>query len=148
MLFAYLGYPLTLLALSAVREEPVLRADITPSVTVIIAAYNEEAQIEAKLENTLLMEYPRDRLQIIVVSDGSTDGTNRLVTKYAERGVQLVKTDGRVGKEGAQQRGLSHARGEIIIFTDVATMSDSQCLKNLVRNFADETVGCVTSEDR
>lgn len=148
VLFAYLGYPLTLFALSAVSERSVQRSDITPSVTVIIAAYNEEAQIEAKLENTLLMEYLRDRLQIIVVSDGSTDGTNRLVTKYAERGVELVETGGRAGKEGAQKRGLSHARGEVIVFTDVATMSDSQCLKNMVRNFADETVGCVTSEDR
>lgn len=148
VLFAYLGYPLTLLALSVVRERSVRRSGITPSVTAIIAAYNEEAQIEAKLENTLLMEYPRDRLQIIVVSDGSTDGTNRLVTKYAERGVELVETGGRAGKEEAQKRGLSHARGEIIVFTDVATISDSQCLKNLVRNFTDETVGCVTSEDR
>jgi len=148
ILFAYLGYPLTLLALSTVRERSVRRSDITPAIAVIIAAYNEETKIDAKLENTLLMEYPRDRLQIIVVSDGSTDGTNRLVTKYAERGVQLVETGGRVGKEGAQKRGLSHARGEVIVFTDVATMSDSQCLKNLVRNFADETVGCVTSKDR
>jgi len=148
VLFAYLGYPLTLLALSVVRERSVRRSDITPAIAVIIAAYNEETKIDAKLENTLLMEYPRDRLQIIVVSDGSTDGTNRLVTKYAERGVQLVETGGRVGKEGAQKRGLSHARGEVIVFTDVATMSDSQCLKNLVRNFADETVGCVTSKDR
>jgi len=148
VLFAYLGYPLTLLVLSAVRERSVRRSDITPSVTVIIAAYNEEAQIGPKLENTLLMEYPPDRLQIIVVSDGSTDGTNRIVMDYAARGVQLVETGGRVGKEGAQQRGLSHARGEVIVFTDVATMSDPQCLKHLVRNFADETVGCVTSEDR
>ncbi len=148
ILFAYIGYPLTLLALSAVRERSVRRSDIIPFVTVIIAAYNEETKIDAKLENTLLMEYPRDRLQIIVVSDGSTDGTNHLVTKYAERGVQLVETGGRVGKEGAQQRGLSHALGELIVFTDVATMSDSHCLKNLVRNFADVTVGCVTSEDR
>lgn len=148
VIFAYFGYPLTLLGLSAVRWNPVMRADITPSLTVIIAAHNEEAQIEAKLENTLLMEYPRDRVQIIVVSDGSTDGTNRIVKRYADRGVQLVETDGRVGKEGAQKQALPHARGEIIVFTDVATLSDTHCLKNMVRNFADETVGCVSSEDR
>ncbi len=148
ILFAYLGYPLTLLVLSVVREKSVRRSGITPSVAIIIAAYNEETQIEAKLENTLLMEYPRDRLQIIVVSDGSTDGTNDIVRGYAKRGVELVQTDGRVGKERAQQQGLSHARGEVIVFTDVATMSDPHCLKNIVRSFADETVGCVSSEDR
>jgi cellulose synthase/poly-beta-1,6-N-acetylglucosamine synthase-like glycosyltransferase len=148
ILFAYFGYPLTLLGLAVVRGRTVMRSDITPSVAVIIAAHNEEAKIEAKIENTLLMEYPRDKVQIIVVSDGSTDGTNRIVRRYAERGVQLVETDGRVGKEGAQRRALPHVKGEIVVFTDTATLSDTRCLKNMVRNFADETVGCVSSEDR
>jgi len=148
VLFAYFGYPLTLIGLSGVRKRQVMTADITPSLTVIIAAYNEKATIDAKLENTLLMEYPRDRRQIIVASDGSTDGTNNIVRRYAKRGVELVETDGRVGKEEAQRQALFHARGEIIIFTDVATLSDVHCLKNMVRNFADETVGCVSSEDR
>ncbi len=147
VLFAYFGYPLTLVGLSKVRRRQVMTADITPSLTVIIAAYNEETKIDAKLENTLLMEYPRDMRQIIVVSDGSTDGTNDIVRRYAKRGVELVETDGRVGKEEAQRQALSHARGEIIIFTDVATMTDSHCLEHIVRNFADETVGCVSSED-
>ena len=148
VLFAYVGYPLTLLGLAAVRGRTVVKSDITPFVTVIIAAHNEEAQIDAKLENTLLMEYPRDRVQIIVISDGSTDGTNDIVRGYVKRGVELIETDGRVGKEGAQRQALGHARGEIIVFTDVATLSDVHCLKHMVRNFADETVGCVSSEDR
>ena len=99
VLFAYFGYPLTLVGLSKVRRRQVMTADITPSLTVIIAAYNEETKIDAKLENTLLMEYPRDMRQIIVVSDGSTDGTNDIVRRYAKRGVELVETDGRVGKD-------------------------------------------------
>ncbi len=148
VLFAYFGYPLTLLGLSMFRRRPITVGDITPSVTVIIAAYNEEAQIEAKLENTLLMEYPKDKVQIIVVSDASTDRTNHIVKQYIERGVELVETDRRVGKEGAQRQALRHARGEIIIFTDVATLSDARCLKNIVRNFADKTIGCVSSKDR
>jgi cellulose synthase/poly-beta-1,6-N-acetylglucosamine synthase-like glycosyltransferase len=94
------------------------------------------------------MEYPKGKVQIIVVSDASTDGTNRIVKEYEERGVELVETGGRVGKEGAQKLALSHARGEVVVFTDVATLSDTHCLKNMVRNFADETIGCVSSEDR
>jgi glycosyltransferase involved in cell wall biosynthesis len=148
VLFAYFGYPLTLLGLAAVNSRTVRMSDITPSVTVVIAAYNEEAKIEAKLENTLLMEYPEDKVQIIVVSDGSTDGTDSIVRGYAKRGVQLVQTGGRVGKEGAQRQALPHARGEVIVFTDAATLSNAGCLKNMVRNFADEAVGCVSSEDR
>jgi len=148
VLFAYFGYPLTLLGLAVVRGRTVVRSDITPSVTVVIAAYNEEATIKAKLENTLLMEYPRDRVQIVVVSDGSTDRTNDIVRGYADRDVELIETAGRVGKEGAQRQALPHVRGEIVIFTDAATLSDADCLRNMVRNFADETVGCVSSEDR
>ncbi len=147
--FAYFGYPLTLLAIAlSGGGRGVRNSGITPSVTVVIAAYNEEGKIEAKLENTLVMEYPGDKLQIIVVSDGSTDSTNRIVGEYANRGVEIVETTGRVGKEGAQLQALPHARGEIIVFTDVATLSDINCIKNMVRNFADDTVGCVSSEDR
>src|SRR5262245_52497887 len=89
MAFIYVGYPAMMLALSVIFRRPIRRADITPRVSVIIAAYNEERDIEAKLKNTLALDYPRDRLEIIVASDCSTDRTDEIVRRFRKRGVIL-----------------------------------------------------------
>jgi glycosyltransferase involved in cell wall biosynthesis len=146
--FAYFGYPLTLLLIARVHMLEVKKTPFFPSVTLIITAYNEEKRIREKLENTLSLEYPRQKLQIIVASDGSTDGTNGIVEAYAGRGVELLPVTSRAGKENAQKEAVQVARGEVLIFSDVATQLDPDGLGQIVANFADSTVGCVSSIDR
>lgn len=146
--FAYFGYPLVLILVGMLRHVKVNRESIFPPVTMIITAYNEEKRIAEKLENTLAQNYPKDKLQILVASDGSTDSTNQIVMGYADRGIMLLPVAERRGKENAQKEALTHARGDILVFSDVATRLDLGGLKQLVDNFADPAVGCVSSEDR
>jgi cellulose synthase/poly-beta-1,6-N-acetylglucosamine synthase-like glycosyltransferase len=145
--YVYVGYPLLVFLLARLRGRPVRRdADHLPTVSFIIAAYNEEAAIAAKLDNTLALDYPRDRLEVIVVSDGSTDGTDEIVrTRYAGRAT-LLALGGRQGKTMGQNRAAAIARGDILVFSDATTMYRPDCLRKLVRNFADPAVGLVTGD--
>jgi len=146
--FAYFGYPMTLLLIGWVRGREVRRASVTPTVTFIITVHNERRRIRAKLDNTLTLDYPKEKIQILVASDGSNDGTNEIVRDYFNQGVQLLELSDRKGKESAQKEAIKKATGDIIVFSDVATMLQETGLKQLVSNFADPTVGCVSSEDR
>jgi cellulose synthase/poly-beta-1,6-N-acetylglucosamine synthase-like glycosyltransferase len=146
--YAYLGYPLLLMLLSLIKSRPVKKGDVTPSVSLIITAHNEEARIREKLENTLALDYPRERLEIIAASDGSTDETDTIVQSHESRGVRLVRAAQRNGKEAAQKLAVQAASGEVLIFSDVATILESNAIRNIVKNFADPTVGCVSSEDK
>ena len=146
--YAYFGYPLTLMLLRQFRRREVVRGYTTVPVTLIITAFNEERRIREKLDNTLTLEYPRDQLQILVASDGSTDTTNAIVRSYAERGVELLEVVHRGGKENAQKEAVQYARGEVVVFSDVATVLEPHGLMEIVSNFVDPTVGCVSSEDR
>jgi len=148
IVYAYLGYPASLFLAGFFRNRDVKKASVFPYVTIIITAYNEEEKIQQKLENTLSLEYPKDKLQIIVASDGSTDRTNEITMCYQQKGVDLLKIVERKGKENAQKEAVKCARGEVIVFTDVATLLDTSGLKQIVSNFADPSVGCVSSEDR
>lgn len=145
---AYFGYPLTLRLFSFFRRKRVAKAPFEPSATLIITACNEEKRIGDKLENTLTLDYPRERLQVIVASDGSTDGTNELVRSYASHGIELLAFSERRGKESAQKDAVLHATGEVIVFSDVATRLDPHGLREIIANFADPSVGCVSSVDR
>ncbi|BCS54951.1 glycosyltransferase family 2 protein [Geobacter sp. SVR] len=145
---AYFGYPLSLKVLGRVRPKPVIRRYCQPPVTLIIAACNEERRIGEKLENTLALDYPREKLQVIVTSDGSSDGTNAIVRGYAAQGIGLHVCPERKGKENAQKEALEKATGEIVVFSDVSTMLDPQGISEIVANFADPSVGCVSSVDR
>jgi cellulose synthase/poly-beta-1,6-N-acetylglucosamine synthase-like glycosyltransferase len=145
---AYFGYPLSLFLIGLVRKMSVARQDIFPSVSLIITVFNEESRVREKLENTLAIDSPEGMLEILVVSDGSTDGTNRIVREYTDRGVTLLPFAERKGKENAQREAVSQAKGSLFVFTDVATMLDPGSLKRIVSNFADPTVGCVSGEDR
>lgn len=146
--FSYLGYPITLYLIGWLAGKSVKREAIQPGVTFIVTVHNEEQRIRAKLENTMQLEYPRENLQILVASDGSTDGTHRIVEEFRDRGVELLDLSERGGKEHAQKEAVKHARGEILVFSDVATILEPRGVAELVSNFADETVGCVSSEDK
>ena len=146
--YAYFGYPVSLLLLKAVRRKKVLKGSCGSSVTLIITAFNEEKRIREKLENSLALEYDVGKLQILVASDGSTDDTNEIVQSYADRGVELLEVVNRGGKENAQKEAVGYARGDVIVFSDVATILEPRGLREIVSNFADSSVGCVSSEDR
>jgi cellulose synthase/poly-beta-1,6-N-acetylglucosamine synthase-like glycosyltransferase len=142
------GYPL-LLAGSKGAVRPPIGKDpaFEATVSAIVAVHNGEAMIRGKLESLLALDYPRELLNIIIVSDGSTDGTEAIVREFADRGVTLL-TAPRGGKAAALNRGLAAAAGEIVFFTDVRQPLEPGCLRHLVANFADSTVGAVTGELR
>ena len=142
--YAYVGYPLLLLLLSRIRPKPVKSGHWTPSVTVIIAAYNEERDLAAKLENTLALDYPPSHLEIIVTSDCSSDRTDEIARSFAPRGVRLHRQEERHGKTAAQNAAVTKARGEIIVFSDATTHYRPDVLRLMVPAFADKSVGCVT----
>jgi cellulose synthase/poly-beta-1,6-N-acetylglucosamine synthase-like glycosyltransferase len=148
VLHSYAGYPASLYLIGLFRNTRVRKGGDLPEVTLVITAHNEEKRIGAKLENTLALRYPRERLQVIVASDGSTDGTNAAVSAHREEGIELLALRERGGKESAQKAAVTAARGDILVFTDVATMLDPWGLERIVSGFADPTVGCVSSEDR
>jgi biofilm PGA synthesis N-glycosyltransferase PgaC len=143
--YHYLGYPLLLLALGMGKNQQPRSADITPFVSLIISAYNEAEVIRQKLENSLSLDYPRDRLEIIVASDGSTDRTPAIVREYADA-VALYHYPQRRGKNTALNDTIPHARGDILVFTDANGMYQKDALRLLVRPFADPRVGCVCGE--
>jgi cellulose synthase/poly-beta-1,6-N-acetylglucosamine synthase-like glycosyltransferase len=142
--YVYVGYPVLIFLLSRLRPRPPRRQPHEPTVSFIIAAYNEEKAIGDKLANTLALDYPADRLDVIVVSDGSTDRTEEIVrTQWADR-VRLLVVSGRGGKTLAQNHAVALARGEILVFSDATTVYRPNTLRALMANFADPEVGCVT----
>lgn len=148
VVWTYAGYPLFALLLARWRPRPHHQADIQPSVSLIIPAYNEEAVIAEKLENVLGLDYPEENREILVIADGSTDQTAEIVERYASRGVQLLFQPQRQGKIAAMNRAVPHARGEILVFSDANAMLEQTSLQMLVRNFADPQVVCVSGEKR
>ncbi|MBK9745587.1 MAG: glycosyltransferase family 2 protein [Chloroflexi bacterium] len=148
----FLGYtlvlfPVLLLLRRLLSPRPYRAADITPSVSVVIAAYNEVDSIGAKLDNMLALTYPKDCLEIIVASDGSDDGTDDVVRRYLDHGVRLLSLP-RQGKAGALNAAVSEAHGEILVFSDANSMYGSTAIQALVRPFADPEVGGVAGNQR
>jgi cellulose synthase/poly-beta-1,6-N-acetylglucosamine synthase-like glycosyltransferase len=147
ILFVYAGYPLLLGLIRRLGgARPVKLADTTPSVTLVISAYNEAAVIAEKLENCLALDYPADRLQIIVVSDCSSDETDRIVGTFAARGVELLRMTDRGGKTLGLNAAVPRARGEVVLFSDANAMYGRDVVRKLVRNFADPDVGAAVGE--
>ena len=145
ILYVYFGYPLLLLILSKFhRAPPVQKADITPTVSLIISAYNEKEVIAKKIENALTLDYPKDRLEIIVASDGSIDGTNEIVSNFTGQGVKLVALEKNRGKSAAQNEAVKSSTGDIIVFSDSTSMYQVDALRKLMAPFADPHVGCVS----
>ena len=168
--YAYFGYPMILWMIAQFKPKnfypacPVRSNDrtgvkcfnlfnrgnepIKPTVSFIITAYNEKQRIAEKIENTLNQDYPKDSLEIIVASDCSTDGTDEIVKSYESKGVRLVRAPERKGKENAQKYAIENSTGYILVFADVGTMLQPDAVSNIVKNFQDLSIGCVSSEDR
>ncbi|HEX6287605.1 MAG TPA: glycosyltransferase family 2 protein [Herpetosiphonaceae bacterium] len=142
IIYNYLGFPLLMLARGLVWRRAVKRADITPRVTLVIAVYNGEQWIGKRLDNALSLDYPRDQLEIIVGSDGSTDRTNEIIAGYVERGVQFLALP-RQGKIPTLNAAVARATGEILLFSDATSIFAPDALRFLVRSFADPSVGAV-----
>jgi cellulose synthase/poly-beta-1,6-N-acetylglucosamine synthase-like glycosyltransferase len=144
--FAYVGYPLVLLALARLSPRPLRRGDVSCAVSVVIAAHDGGRELPAKLDNLLAQECP-GKLEVIVSSDGSRDDTEDVARRYAGRGVRLVASREQRGKEAAQAAAIAEATGELLVFTDVSAQLEPGALRALLRPFADPSVGCVSSED-
>jgi cellulose synthase/poly-beta-1,6-N-acetylglucosamine synthase-like glycosyltransferase len=140
--YIYFGYPALLLVVSRLRPKAVREDDVTPHVTFVIPANNEERNIAAKIENTLALDYPADRVEALVVSNGSTDRTNEIVRTYPDGRVRLIALE-QPGKMAALNEGARSARGEILVFTDADFFLDLHSLRSLARKFADPDVGGV-----
>ncbi len=144
ILYTYVLYPLIIWAMSVLFNRPVKKADILPSVSIVIAAYNEEASIERKIHNCLELDYPEEKLEILIGSDGSSDRTNEILDKNSSERVRCYKFSSREGKVNVLNRIVAEARGEIIVFADARQVFENNAILELVRNFADTSIGCVS----
>jgi cellulose synthase/poly-beta-1,6-N-acetylglucosamine synthase-like glycosyltransferase len=146
--YAYVGYPLLLWIISRFRGVESARSiSQWPDVSVVVPAYNEEKQIRGAIEAILAQEYPADRLQILVLSDASTDATDRIVGEYSARGVELLRMPQRSGKTKAENVACSSLRGDIIVNTDASVRLHPEAIARLVTKMADATVGVASSRD-
>jgi cellulose synthase/poly-beta-1,6-N-acetylglucosamine synthase-like glycosyltransferase len=144
IVYPYAIYPLLLALWGRLRPRPVARAAIEPTVSVLIPAYNEADAIAATLAAMTAQDYPKDKLQILVVSDCSDDGTDDIVRSFAGRGVELLRQAERGGKALGLNAAVRHARGEIVVFCDANARFAPDAVRSLAQNFADPAVGYVT----
>jgi len=154
VIYTYIGYGILLYGLVLIKRklgqsdpEPILPADEElPEVTLMICAYNEEYIVREKMENIRQIDYPQDKLCVMWVTDGSTDGSNDLLRQYPE--VTLVYSPERSGKAAAMQHGLQENKAGYVVFTDANTMLNSNAIREIVRQFMKRNVGCVSGEKR
>ncbi|MFO0904077.1 MAG: glycosyltransferase family 2 protein [Pirellulales bacterium] len=150
VVYAYAGYPLSLFVLARWfgrrRPAPAIPDQALPSVTLLVAAYNEADVIEARIKNAMAFDYPRERLEILIATDGCDDGTNEIVARYADQGVRLAAFFPRRGKSSVLNDAVPRAHGEILVFSDANTMMASDAIRRLVRWFVDPEVGSVTGK--
>ena len=142
LVYIYVGYPILVSFLARFFGGEPTREAVTPLVSLLVPAYNEEAHIEEKLRNSLSLEYPREQLEIVVASDGSTDRTNAIVERFSGQGVKLLMMRENIGKAAMLSRTVPLLRGTIVVFSDTSSQLEPDALRQLVRNFADPRVGC------
>ncbi len=149
VLYSYVLYPLLLKALRAIRgpRPPAAASDRWPSISITIPVYNEAGQVRDLLESVLRLDYPQHRMQVLVVSDASDDGTDEIVQSYASRGIELLRMPVRGGKSAAENAARSLLRGDIIVNTDASIRLDRGSLKPLIARFADPRVGLASGRD-
>ena len=144
--YIYIGFPILLAIRAALAPRPWRRSPIEPTVSLIVVAHNEAAGIEAKLANIAQLDYPEDRLEVLIASDGSDDGTDDIVRRHEPRARLLALP--RDGKAAALNAAIAHASGEILVFSDANSMYRRDAIRSLVRNFADPSVGGVAGDQR
>lgn len=152
IVYTYVGYGILLYLIIKIRrafkigQKPILNPDYEPEVTLFIAAYNEKDYVEAKMKNSLELDYPKEKLNIIWVTDGSDDGTPDLLRQYPNTTVHHL--DARNGKIGAMNRGMAFVKTPIVIFSDANTGLGKESIRRIVNLFASPKVGCVSGEKR
>lgn len=144
LFYVYAGYPALLCVIAVLRRQRKPEPGYTPNISILIAACNEEANIRQKLEQTFQLDYPSDKMEVLVLSDGSQDRTDQIVTGFSDPRVRLVRIPERRGKTNAQNEGVKQAQGEILIFSDATTIYHPQALRYLATNYQDPAVGAVS----
>jgi cellulose synthase/poly-beta-1,6-N-acetylglucosamine synthase-like glycosyltransferase len=146
--YVYLGYPFILFFLSGRRKASSIVDLRLPSVSLIISAYNENKLIQSKLENALTLDYPKDLLEILVISDCSDDGTDEIVRRFPDAHIQLVRQAKRLGKSAGLNLGVPKTFGQILVFSDANALYHPVAVRRLVRHFSDPKVGYVVGNSR
>jgi cellulose synthase/poly-beta-1,6-N-acetylglucosamine synthase-like glycosyltransferase len=144
--YIYIGYPILVFLFSLFKNKGVRKETFQPNITILIAAYNEEENIEETIKNKLDLNYPREKREIMVISDGSTDKTDDIVKKYDSQGIKLIRQEIRSGKTAALNKAVPQVVGDILVFSDANSIYNKNALQKLVDNFADPTVGYVTGK--
>src|SRR5262249_17815099 len=147
LFYVYAGYPLLLLIVATLaprRRQPMLADDRLPFLSILIAAYNEEANIGKKIQDTLALDYPPERMEVLVLSDASTDRTDSIVCGFTDPRVRLLRMRERRGKTHAQNEGVTACRGEVVVFSDATTIYHPLALRYLASNYQDPAVGAVS----
>ena len=146
MLYTYVGYPLWIYLRSRLHPRPSRQEHILPRVSIIIAVHNGAALLRQKVDNVLLSDYPRDRMEIVIVSDGSTDGTQDILKEFPDPPVKSIRCSEHCGKAAALNIGMQRATGEVLLFLDIRPWMEKNAMQLLLSNFADPQVGCVAGE--
>ena len=143
--YIYFGYPALIYLLAKVRPRPIARAEVEPSMTLIVPLYNEEQFVERKIRNSLAVDYPREKLQLLFIADGCTDATEEICRRHEDETVRLIALP-RGGKAAALNAGAAAAHGEILVFTDANVDLAPDALRVMARCFADPHVGGVSGK--
>jgi len=148
--YAYPGYPALLRLLALIKKDPIKKDNITPSVSLVISAYNEQRIMARKIENALVLDYPKDLLEIAIISDGSTDGTNDIIRKYEklDNRIRICIVPTNKGKTSCLNDFVPQLHGEIVFFSDANSFYDKDLILKIVPSFADERVGFVTGSTK
>jgi cellulose synthase/poly-beta-1,6-N-acetylglucosamine synthase-like glycosyltransferase len=146
LIYIYIGYPCLLTIVAAIKSKPVSKRQIELPVSIIVPAYNEEAVIRVKIENLLSLEYPREKVEFIIVSDGSSDNTVKIASEYRKKGITVIDFPQRRGKPAILNDIVPKVKGEIVIFSDASSLLSKKSISKLVRNFNDPDVGCVCGD--
>jgi glycosyltransferase involved in cell wall biosynthesis len=149
--YVYFGYLILLLLylpkINKDKNKKHFIATKMPNISILIPVYNEEKIIEEKINNTLLLKYPKNKVEIIIISDGSIDRTKEIVKKYRNKGIKYFEQPMRSGKASALNKGLREAKNEIIVFSDASILLRKDALYCILQRFSDNTIGCVSGED-
>ena len=151
LFYTFFGYPIFLNVVTSFIKRNLLNnddkeGDELPFVSLLIPAFNEESMIRRKIENSLLLDYPRSKMEIVVASDGSTDDTNRMISAYSRKEIRIILYKKRRGKSEVINRTVPKLIGDIVIFSDASAMLESSAIKNIVKDFGDPDVGCVSGK--